>query len=95
MSLQPTLFEKPLPFAGATYNRELDGKRLTTQFEKVKAAMLSGKWYTIRELQEIVGGSETGISARVRDLKKKHFGSYKVESERLKGGVWRYRISFL
>lgn len=84
-----------LVFDGSTYDAEHDLARLSTQFEKVRAAMLSGKWFTLGELQKICGGSESGISARVRDLKKKKFGSYPVERRRrgeAKRGLWEYRI---
>ena len=84
-----------LPFGGSTYDPALDGKRLTTQFQKVKAAMLSGRWFTLEELKEIAGGTDSSISARIRDLRKKPFGGYKVEAKRKgKGGTFQYRISY-
>lgn len=92
MSLQQTLFDKPLPFGGQTYDLAKDGERLTGQFYRVRDLMLTGEWYTLGKLQELVGGSEAGISARVRDLRKPAFGGYEVERRRVEGGLYEYRI---
>lgn len=92
--MQPTLFEKPLPFAGQTYDYEKDCKRLTGQLQRVREAMKSGEWFTLSKLQGIVGGSEAGISARIRDLRKASFGGYNVERRRVaESGLWEYRIN--
>jgi hypothetical protein len=90
---QPTLFEKPLPFAGATYDYKKDRKRLTGQLLGVRDAMASGEWFTLAQLQAIVGGSEAGISARIRDLRKPAFGGYNVERRRVAdSGLYQYRV---
>jgi hypothetical protein len=88
--MQPTLFEKPLPFAGVTYDYEKDCKRLTGQLHRVREAM--GEWFTLTRLQILVGGSEAGISARIRDLRKPAFGGYTIERRRIEGGLWMYRL---
>jgi hypothetical protein len=36
----------------------------------------------------------SGLSARVRDLRKARFGGYEVERKRIAGGLWAYRIVF-
>ena len=81
-------------FDGQTYSPELDLARLSSQLERVKAVMLSGNWYTLQELQRLCGGSEAGISARLRDLRKKHHG-FIIERERRgdpKRGLHHYRL---
>ncbi len=88
----PPLF--PL-FDGPTYNEELDGERLSGQHARVFACMSDGKARTLREIQAITGGSETAISARLRDFRKKRFGSHTVDPTRRgegKNGVWEYRL---
>lgn len=94
--IQPGLFTddpKPLPFGGTTYDPQKDGKRLTTMFHRVLEVMRSGEWFTLGKLQELVGGSEAGISARVRDLRKPEFGGYDVERRRVgDSGLFEYRI---
>ena len=48
-----------------------DRKRASIQREQVLALMSPGDWWTIPELQSAgVKGSETGISARIRDFRK-------------------------
>lgn len=55
--------------------------------------MLRGGWWSLRELHNLAGGSEAGISARLRDLRKPRFGGYQVERRRVEGGLFEYRIS--
>lgn len=76
-------------FDGKTYDPALDYERLNTLLERVFAAMLDGTWYTLPELQRLAGGTEASVSARVRDFRKM---DYDVESKRVDGGLWRYRL---
>ena len=79
-----------------TATQKLDGARLRTLLERVKAHMLTGRWFTIGELASLVeGASETGISARIRDLRKPEFGGYDVQRRRRgdpKRGLWEYQL---
>lgn len=79
-------------FDGSTYEPMHDQKRLNTQMERVKALMLDGKWRTLGEIQNVAGGSEAAISARLRDLRKERFGGYDVERMRIEGGLYAYRV---
>lgn len=79
-------------FHGETFSQELDGKRLASQLERVKAIMRDGEWHTLAELAEKCEGSEAGVSARVRDLRRPECGGYTVKNERVSGGLWRYRL---
>lgn len=92
----PALTGNPhLAFDGATFEAALDLSRLSNQLEKVKAVLLTGKWFTLGELQGLCGGSEAGCSARLRDLRKTKFGGYTVESRRRgepKAGLFEYRL---
>lgn len=80
-------------FGGKTFNSALDGPRLAGQLERVKVAMLDGQWHTLGELAEVCGGSEAGISARVRDLRKPKFGGHTVNRRRVSGGLWQYQLA--
>lgn len=79
-------------FDGETYDESKDFRRLNSQFEKVKAIMSDGKWWSPYELKALIGGSESGITARIRDLKKERFGAYKIDKRRRTTGTWEYRI---
>jgi hypothetical protein len=54
--------------------------------------MLDGTWRTLEGIRSTVGGSEAGISARLRDLRKPRFGGYGVERRRVSGGLFEYRV---
>lgn len=76
---------------GHTYDPALDADRLNKQLGRVYELMKDGQWRSLGEIKA-VGGSEASISARLRDLRKKEFGSYRVEHKRLGGGLWVYRV---
>jgi len=82
MRKQPSLFTQfsiirdnnELRFDGKTFDQVKDGKRLTSQLERVKKLMKDHQWRTLSHIHNVVGGSEAGISARLRDLRKLKFG---------------------
>lgn len=90
---QATLFDQP-HFDGRTYDPALDGERLGTQLDRVRDMLLGhrGEWFTLSELQSIAGGSEAGVSARLRDLRKERNGGHDVRGRRRSGGTWEYCI---
>ncbi len=79
-------------FDGETYHPERDHDRLAGQLGRVAEVMSGGEWMTLAQLSEATGDPEASISARLRDLRKGHFGGYEVEARNEGGGVWRYRI---
>lgn len=92
--MQPDLFLHAPRFDGETITDAVDGPRLHRQLADVKAWMLeSGGWHTLAEIKRATGYPEASISARLRDLRKEKFGSYRVERRRVSGGLWTYRVS--
>jgi hypothetical protein len=83
---EPTLFD------GVTFEPAQDAARLTGQLERVRNLMCDGQWRTLSEIAVRVGGSEAGVSARLRDLRKEKFGAHTVERKRVDGGLWVYRV---
>ena len=79
-------------FGGDTYDPEKDRERLLTQLGRVRDVMFDGQWHTLAELVVKCGGSDASVSARIRDLRKKRFGAYNVESKRVRDGLWVYRL---
>jgi hypothetical protein len=84
-------------FDGSTYDPELDEARLKTQLGRVLSVLREhpGQWFTPEELRGLgVPGSESGVTARLRDLRKSRFGGFRVESQRRRGagGAWEYRL---
>lgn len=88
----PTLFDAPAYFDGATYCPKHDEARLGRQMQAVKDYMLSHEWVTLPQLHAAIGGSEAGLSARLRDLRKPRFGGYTVDRKRIEGGLFAYRV---
>lgn len=90
--MQPALFDRRPPFDGRTYDPALDQRRLEKLLGRVWALMCDGQWRTLGEIAALVGGSEAGISARLRDLRKPQFGEYVVDRRRRDGGLFEYRV---
>lgn len=83
---------KSVAFDGETYDPKKDGNRLSSQLDRVWNSMINGEWKTLAQLRKECGGTEASISARVRDFRKEKFGSHTVESRRVAGGLWEYRL---
>lgn len=79
-------------FDGQTFDPIQDHSRLSGQLGRVHAVMADGDWHTLAELAQKCGGSEAAISARIRDFRKPKFGSREVVTERVRAGLWRYRL---
>lgn len=79
-------------FGGETYDAQQDEARLTGQLGRVWDVMKDGQWHTLAELAARCDGSEAAISARIRDFRKPKFGGLTVESQRVKAGLWHYRL---
>lgn len=82
----------PPKFDGVTLDHELDGPRLAGQLARVYELMKLGAWWTIPALTRLVGASQAGVSARIRDLRKPKFGGYTIERRRVDRGLWQYRL---
>ena len=90
MTAQRTLFDGP------DYDPALDEDRLANMLGRVYQSLAGNAgWWTLHELQLQCGGSEAGISARIRDLRKPRFGSHIIERRRRgepRSGLWEYRM---
>lgn len=89
------LFDLP-HFDGETYEAEHDHARLGKNLTAVLALMRDGCWRTLSEIREAIGaGSEAGVSARLRDLRKPKFGGFTVDRRRrgaAADGTHEYRV---
>lgn len=83
-------------FDGETYSKQFDCERLTGLMRAVYDLMKDGEWRTAAEIKDIIQrGSEGGIGARMRDLRKAKWGSHDVPSRRRgdeKNGLYEYRM---
>lgn len=82
-------------FDGETFDPAQDGERLTGQLGRVFGAMRGGRWLSLGSLAVIVVGSEGGVAARLRDLRKERFGGWEIERKRseTRPGLWLYRLN--
>ena len=80
---------------GSTFDTKLDGERLGSQLLRVLAFMRDGEWHILNEIGQAAHGSEAGVSARLRDLRRPEHGGYTVERRRRgdpKRGLVEYRL---
>lgn len=80
-------------FDGETIESERDNPRLSRQLDRVRDLMMDGQWRSLAMIAEAVGGSEAGVSARLRDLRKPRFGEWTVQREYQDEGLWLYRVA--
>lgn len=59
----------------------------------VKAFGKRGDWFKLHQLADIVGGGETAVSARIRELRQAEHGAHNVEVRRMASGTYYYRIN--
>jgi hypothetical protein len=83
-------------FSGDTYEPDFDKERLSSELYAVRRLMTDGSWRTLSEIREAIGiGSEAGISARLRDLRKNRFGAHTINRRRrgeAKDGLFEYQF---
>ncbi len=82
-------------FDGKTYEPEYDKVRLNKQASRVWMQVASGRWLTLREIEDATGDPQASISARLRDFRKDRFGGHSIERRRrgeAKQGLWEYRL---
>lgn len=76
-----------------SYEARHDKIRLDTLLGLVLEALRTGAWLTLSELRERTGrGSEAGISARIRDLRKFGFTVSRRRRGEAKRGLFEYRL---
>jgi hypothetical protein len=66
-------------------------KRRANLTARCHAIMAGNGWFTIRLVAKVLGCSETGASARIRDQRKAKFGGHAVQRKKL-GGIWHYHV---
>lgn len=90
--LSTAAFGSELYFDGQSYDHARDSARLTGQLDAVRQVLADRQWHTLSEIADKVGGSEAGVSARLRDLRKARFGQHTIDREYVSRCCWRYRM---
>lgn len=79
-------------YNGPEYVPERDNERLDTQLGRVKTCMADGDWRTLQQIADATGDPVASISAQLRHLRKRRFGSHVVERRHLGNGLFTYRV---
>jgi hypothetical protein len=89
LSLLPQALTRTPRFAGPGIT-PADAKRLTGQLSRVRDYMSDGRWHTLAVLSRECRGTETAVSARIRDLRR--LEGRTVDRRRITAGIWEYRL---
>jgi hypothetical protein len=92
--MEPQVFTN-IRFNGSDYLPSLDDERLTKQINKLWYCMKDGKWMTLSEIEDYIGAPQASISADLRHLRKKRFGSHTILKKRRgeeSNGLWEYKL---
>ena len=87
--------KKGMRFNGPDYVPVLDNARLSTQYVTIFNLMKDGEWRSLGEVDKITGHPEASISAQLRHMRKKRFGSHLVLKRRVgdpRDGLFEYRL---
>lgn len=94
MNNQLDIFENAR-FNGPDYEPEFDQARLTGQIERIYNLMIDGRWRTLQEIEQATRDPQSSISAQLRHLRKKRFGSHIIEKRRRgdrTNGLFEYKL---
>jgi len=82
-------------FDGSDYEPKFDDKRLRGQIARVYNLMKDHQWRTLSEIESATGDPPASVSAQLRHLRKKRFGSHTV-NKRARGdrhiGLFEYQL---
>jgi len=82
-------------FSGDTYDESADRVRLTGQIERIYTLMGDNRWRTLSEIEAATGDPAASVSAQLRNLRKKSFGSHTI-NKRSRGershGLFEYQL---
>jgi Fic family protein len=77
---------------GPAYDDKLDGERINKQQARIRNFMLNAGWKTLGEIEGVLNYPQASISAQLRHLRKRRFGSFIVDKQR-RGAAWEYKVS--
>ena len=86
------MMQGDLRFDGADYEPARDGARLTQQYGRIFALMRDGRWRTLAEIARVTHDPPASISAQLRHMRKRRFGSHTVNRRYLGDGLYEYQL---
>lgn len=79
-------------FNGAGYNTGEDHSRLSIQYQRIFTLMEDAEWRTLDQISALTTDPPASVSAQLRHMRKKRFGSHVVERRYLGHGLYEYRL---
>jgi len=96
LSLEDYIKKEKMRFNGPAYDPDHDNVRLSGQILRIFDLMKDGRWRTLSEINRETGDPQASISAQLRHLRKKRFGSHTVD-RRARGergrGLFEYKLT--
>jgi len=80
-------------FHGITYDEKLDRKRFTAQLKRIADTLQATDWINADDLCAQSSVSYSALRNRISDLRVYH--AFKIQAERVRDGLWRYRFDGL
>lgn len=87
-----TLPKVELIFNGPSYEPVRDNARLTDQLSRIWHLMKDSQFRTLGQIATATGDPESSISAQLRHLRKKRFGSHVIERSYIGNGLHIYKL---
>lgn len=83
-----------VPESQAGVQHDLFGA-LDGQVGQVLEVLQDGRWHTLRQMAGELEIPEQSVSARIRDLRKPHFGRHTIERRKVAGHppIFQYRLA--
>ena len=81
-----------IAFNGSDYQPARDDFRLSGQILRVYSYMSDHDWHTLKDIAEATGDPESSVSAQLRHLRKKRFGSHQIDKVYIKNGLYKYKL---
>ena len=79
-------------FNGQDYQPLRDDIRLTGQLLRIWGVVRRGDWLSLDRIATLTGDPQASISAQLRHLRKRRFGSHEVEKKHVGAGLYLYRV---
>lgn len=79
-------------FDGDDYVSERDKPRLTLQIHQVRMYMENAGWLSVKDIAAELNFPEPSVSAQIRNLRKKRFGSRTVERRYQGNGLYEFKL---
>jgi hypothetical protein len=80
------------PYSSTSTLDPEDLPRIASLLRRVQDLMSDGAWRSLAQIRDACGGSETSVSARLRDLRRPEHGGFAVLRQRRPSGLYLYSL---